>query len=179
MSSVNNKQSWFFFSFQLNICIPVRMDHKCKNNPDGFCYISGNVVLPNRQAKITDFMKKAFSNYFGVQQGDKQFIPYICCKTCVENLRDWRNVKRKSMPFAIPKRLEGRKWSHYRLLFLHDKSKRNKSREQAPCTILMKQENFFFKARFLLATSRDFGRNSRVCLFYWQVQLVIKIIKRK
>ena len=46
---------WFiFFSFQLDICIPVRMDRKSKNNPDRFCYVHGNAVLPNRQAKITD-----------------------------------------------------------------------------------------------------------------------------
>ena len=33
------------------------------------------------------------------------------------------NGKRKSMPFATPKGLEGRKKSHYGVLFLHDKSK--------------------------------------------------------
>ena len=99
--------SWvliYFFSFQLDICIPVRMNHKCKNNPDRFCYICGNVVLPNRQAKITDFVKKAYRSYFGIKLGDqdKPFAPHVCCKTCVENLRHWRNGKRKSMPFAIP-----------------------------------------------------------------------------
>ena len=98
-------QGWtwvlIFLSFQLNIHIPVRMDHKCKNNPDRFCYIYGNVVLPSCKAKITDFMKKADHNYVEVKLGDqdKPFVPHICCKICVENLWDWRNGKRKSMTF--------------------------------------------------------------------------------
>ena len=60
------------------------MDHKCKNNPDRFCYICGNVVLPNHQAKIINFVKKAYHDYFGVKLGDqdKPFAPHICCKTC-------------------------------------------------------------------------------------------------
>ena len=106
------------------------MDRKCKNNPDMFYYICSNVVLPNLQAKITDFMKKAYSDHFGVKLGDqdKPFTSHICCKIYVENLKDWRNGKRKSMPFAIQ---EGRKRLHYGLLFLHDKSKRNELQEQA------------------------------------------------
>ena len=92
--------SWvpiYFFSFQLDICILVRMNCKCKNNPD--CYICGNVVLPNRQAKITDFVKKAYCNYQCIMINHS--LPTFVVK-CVENLRDWRKGKRKSMPFAIP-----------------------------------------------------------------------------
>ena len=50
------------------------------------------------------FVKKAYQAYFGVKLGDqdKLFAPHICCKTSVENLRDWRNKKRKSMPFGVP-----------------------------------------------------------------------------
>ena len=77
-----------FFSFQLDIRIPVRMDCKCKNDPDWFYYICGNVVLPNRKA--TDFVKKVYFNYFGVKLGyqDKPFAPRVCWKTCVDNLKD-------------------------------------------------------------------------------------------
>ena len=88
-------ECWFiFFSFQRDICILVGMDHKCKNNPDRFCYICGNVVLLNCLAKITDFVKKAYHYYFGVKLGDqdKPFTPHVCC---VVNLRDWRIVKRR------------------------------------------------------------------------------------
>ena len=80
-----------FFLFKLDICIPVRMDRKCKNNPDRFYRICGNVVLPIRQAKITDFLKKVYD--FGVKLGDqdKPFTPYVCCKTCgeLEGLEEW------------------------------------------------------------------------------------------
>ena len=47
-------ENWFIFSFQHVICIPVRIECKYKNNPHRFCYICINVVLPNRQEKITD-----------------------------------------------------------------------------------------------------------------------------
>ena len=47
------------------------MDCKSKNNPDRFCYIRGNVVLSNGQAKITDLVKKAHRDYFGVKLGDQ------------------------------------------------------------------------------------------------------------
>ena len=80
------------------------MDRKCKNHPNRFCYICGHVFLPDCQPKITDFVKKANQAYFGVKLGDqdKPFTSHICYKTCVENLRGWRNKKRKSMPFGVP-----------------------------------------------------------------------------
>ena len=62
------------------------MDRKYKNNPDIFCYICSNVVLPNHQTKITDFVKKAYYDYFGVKlrDQDKLFATHVCCKTCGE-----------------------------------------------------------------------------------------------
>ena len=65
-----------------------RMDRKCTNHPDRFCHICGNVILPGRLAKITDFVKKAYHAYFGVKLGDqgKPFAPHVSYKTCVENL---------------------------------------------------------------------------------------------
>ena len=58
------------------------MDCKCKNNLDRVFYICGNVVLPKRQAKITDFVKKAHRDYFVFKRAgqDKPFAPNICCK---------------------------------------------------------------------------------------------------
>ena len=84
-------KSWFIFLFfQLDICIPVRMDCECKNNPDRFFYIYSNMVLPNCQARIPDFVKKAYWDYLGVKLGDQNesFALHVCCKTCMENLRD-------------------------------------------------------------------------------------------
>ena len=54
--------SWvliYFLSFQHDIWIPVQMDSKCKNKPDRFCYICAK-AFPNRQTKITDFVKRVF-----------------------------------------------------------------------------------------------------------------------
>lgn len=80
------------------------MDLKCRNHHDRFCYICRHVVLPDRRARITDFVKKSYHAYFRVKLGDqdKPFAPHICCKTCVQNLRDWRNKTRKSMPSGVP-----------------------------------------------------------------------------
>ena len=85
MSNVNDKLRADLF-FQLDIFIPVRMDHKFKNNPDRFCYICSNVVLSNHQAKITDSVKKAYRHYLGVKLGDKDnpFALHVCCKMCGE-----------------------------------------------------------------------------------------------
>ena len=80
------------------------MDHKCKNNHNWFCYIRSNVVLFNPQAQITDFVKKAYRDIFGVKIGDqkKPFTLNICSKTRVEDFRYLKNGKRKRMLFAIP-----------------------------------------------------------------------------
>ena len=79
------------------------MDRKCKNKPDMFYHICGNVVLSNDQAKIADFVKKAYGNYFGLklEDQDHQFAPNVCYKASVENLRDRRNDESKNILFAI------------------------------------------------------------------------------
>ena len=50
-------------------------------------------VVCNRQAKITDFVKKAYHDYFRVKVGDqdKPFVLHVCCKTCEEldELEEW------------------------------------------------------------------------------------------
>ena len=62
------------------------------------------MVLPNRHAKITDFVKKPQRDYIGVKLGDQDnpFATHVCFKTWVKNLRDLRNSERKRMSFAIP-----------------------------------------------------------------------------
>ena len=91
------------------------MDRKYKNNPDRFSYNCSNVDLPNHQVKITDSVKSAYRNYFGVKvivicsDQDKPLAPHVYCKTYVENLRVWRNGKRKSGRFSIPVALKEEK----------------------------------------------------------------------
>ena len=68
------------------------MGCKSKNNPGKFCYICRNVVLPNCQAKITDFVKKVYHDYFRVKLGDhKPFISHVCHKMYgeLEGLEEW------------------------------------------------------------------------------------------
>jgi len=80
------------------------MNRKCRNDPNRFCYICGQVTLSERQSPITNFVKRSYHAYFGVKLGDqdKAFAPHICCKTCVEGLRRWSNKKQKSLPFGVP-----------------------------------------------------------------------------
>lgn len=61
------------------------------------------MVLPDHQARVTDFVKEAYQAYFGVElrDQDKPFVPHRCWKTRAENLRDWRNKKRKGMPLGV------------------------------------------------------------------------------
>ena len=65
------------------------MDCKCPNDPDRFCYICGNVILPGRAAKVTDFVKKVYHAYFGVKlaEGTNHLHPMLAAKhvlrTCV------------------------------------------------------------------------------------------------
>ena len=96
MSSVKDELRAIFYPFQLTWIASVRTIL--------FCYICVNVVLPNCQAKIIDFVKKAYWDHFAAKLGDqdKPFAPYFCCKRWVEYLRDWRNSKKKSLPFSLP-----------------------------------------------------------------------------
>ena len=82
----------------------ITMSRKCINDPDRFCYICGKVTLKERRANITDFVKKAYHAYFGIKLGDqnKTFAPHICCKTCVDNLRNWSTGKKECLPFGVP-----------------------------------------------------------------------------
>ena len=65
------------------------MDRKCKNNHERSCYICGDLVLPNCQAKITDFVKKVYRDYFGVKVEDRMnhSLPTFAVKR-VKNLRN-------------------------------------------------------------------------------------------
>lgn len=76
----------------------------CVNHPDVFCYICGEYTFKESRKPISDFIKRAYLAYFGVQLGDqdKSWAPHFVCKTCVEHLRQWTNGKRKSLKFGVP-----------------------------------------------------------------------------
>ena len=61
--------------------------------------------MPKHQRKgITDFVKQSYFAYFDVKLGDqdKPWAPHKVCKTCVENLRLWKNGKLKGLRFGVP-----------------------------------------------------------------------------
>jgi hypothetical protein len=84
--------------------ISIRMERKCVNSADNFCYICGEVTFSSQKRAITPIIRKAYHLYFGCQIGDqdKSWAPQICCNTCAANLRKWLSRKRPSVPFAIP-----------------------------------------------------------------------------
>ena len=72
------------------------MDRKCKNHSNNFCYICGHVVLHFCEEGISILL------WSQTRGPGKAIRSHIYCKTCIENLRDRRNNKRKSMPFGVP-----------------------------------------------------------------------------
>ena len=116
-------ECWFFFSVKyLHSC---KNGSQMKNNPDSFCYNYGNMVLPNCQTKLTNFVKKLYCYYFGVkvEHQDNPFAPYIC------KLDEWRTwgiggmVKGRvcHLPFHWSR---GKENSHYGLSSLNLKGKK-------------------------------------------------------
>lgn len=79
------------------------MSRKCKNDPDKFCYICGEITFVSQRRNLTPLIKKLYESYFGfpVRQQDKVWVPHICCVTCVGLLTGWEKRSR-SMPFGIP-----------------------------------------------------------------------------
>ena len=79
--------------------------------------------LTIKQKSLT--LKKAYHDYLKVnlEDQDKLFTPKLAIK-CVDNLKDQRNGNRKGIPFTIL--MVWREKKHYGLLYLHNKSKRNK-----------------------------------------------------
>jgi hypothetical protein len=76
----------------------------CINNPDKFCFICGKFVPMKQRRNVTAFVKKACHAYFGTKLGDQEKIwaPHKACRTCIEQLQQWMNGERNSLPFAIP-----------------------------------------------------------------------------
>ncbi|CAH1099085.1 unnamed protein product [Psylliodes chrysocephalus] len=76
----------------------------CVNQPDVFCYICGEYMFLKNRQTITDFVKRAYLEYFGVNLGDKgkNWAPHLVCKTFTDNLRQWTTGKRKCLKFDVP-----------------------------------------------------------------------------
>ena len=44
---------------------------KCCNDPDIFCYICGNFILPSQRKNITEFIRQVYLAFFKVPLGDQ------------------------------------------------------------------------------------------------------------
>jgi len=75
----------------------------CKNSPNTFCYMCGDFVVKDHQRNITDFVKKLYFAYFGVEIGnqDKCWVPLKVCYVCVEDLRKLYKKEKKAFEFAV------------------------------------------------------------------------------
>ena len=82
----------YFSSFQFEICIPVRINHKSNNNPDRFCYIYSNEDIPNRHENITNFVKEAYHDTFVVKEED-QYKVFASTFAVKDALRTWGVLK--------------------------------------------------------------------------------------
>ena len=80
------------------------MPRDCKNHPDIFYYVCGEVTPKSQKRTITTDLRKIYGAYFGCRLGDqeKKWAPHIICSACSNGLRDWLNGRKASMPFAIP-----------------------------------------------------------------------------
>jgi len=60
--------------------------------------------MGKQRKSITAFVSEVYFLYFGVRLGDqdKPWAPHKVCKTCVENLRHWKNGQRNNVKFGTP-----------------------------------------------------------------------------
>lgn len=91
-------------SFVSNFVSDCKMSRICKNSPNLFCYVCGNLTLSSQRQTITSRIKDAYQLYFGfpIDERDKNWLPKICCNSCSRNLRGWLKGSRKSLPFMKP-----------------------------------------------------------------------------
>ena len=75
----------------------------CKNDPDTFCYICGELTL-RKYRTLTDKIKSLYYAYFGCAVGnqDKVWSPHYCRLDCSGKLRKWFLRKKVDMRFAVP-----------------------------------------------------------------------------
>lgn len=78
---------------------------RCKNSPDGFCYICGRYwAVKQTLTSITGYIKQLYLAYFGmkVRNQDKSWVPHKVCKPCFNYLSSWFKGKKAALPFGIP-----------------------------------------------------------------------------
>ena len=76
----------------------------CKNDPNTFCYICGELTLLTYRRNLNDKTKRLYYAYFGCAVGDqdKVWSPHYCCLDCSGKLSKWFSGKKLDMGFAVP-----------------------------------------------------------------------------
>lgn len=80
------------------------MSRLCKNHPDKFCYICGELTLAKDRRQITDLTKTLYNKYFKCPIGDqnKTWAPHIICNKCYRTLTNWNQGTGPGFSFGIP-----------------------------------------------------------------------------
>ena len=86
--------------------ILLKMYHNrrsCKNSPNSFCYIQGELTFKSQRRSITDNVKEAYYLYFGCKVGeqDKNCASHVYCVTCYVKLTEWLQRRNINMSFAV------------------------------------------------------------------------------
>lgn len=78
----------------------VVLSGKCKNDPDKFCYICGDITFKTQRRNLTPLVIKLYEEYYGfaIRQRDKMWVSHIFCV----NLLNGRAKRSRSKSFAIP-----------------------------------------------------------------------------
>lgn len=96
---VNFRSQFLFFS----TCVNMDSNLRCRVHPDKFCFVCGQYMLEKDKKTITSLLAEAYIGYFGrTLENHQPWAPSYVCKTCYDNLRQWKMGKRPSMPFAQP-----------------------------------------------------------------------------
>ena len=77
---------------------------QCKNDPNKFCYICGELTFGKENRSITSHIKRLYKAYFHCDIGDqeKTWALDVCCLTCVKTLSVWYANKNLHMKFGVP-----------------------------------------------------------------------------
>ena len=76
----------------------------CKNNPNVFCCICGELTLRKYRRNLTSKINNLYYAYFGCAIGgqDKHWVSHFCCVNCSSRLYRWFAAKNVSLGFAAP-----------------------------------------------------------------------------
>ena len=79
------------------------MSSSCKNSPDKFCFICGEITLCSEKRNVTPKLRDAYFKYFGITlKQDEWWQPKYVCGVCYVNMHQCVNFANKKMPFRRP-----------------------------------------------------------------------------